>query len=80
MFVNSIKIFWGFRHKYLIAFGETALHSAAINNSKVTAEVLISNGANINEKDEDGDTPLHIATINNSKETAEVLISYGAEK
>ncbi|EAY10973.1 ankyrin repeat protein, putative [Trichomonas vaginalis G3] len=58
--------------------GRTALHIAAIYNSKETAELLISHGANINEKDENGRTALHIAAIYNSKETAELLISHGA--
>ncbi|EAY22938.1 hypothetical protein TVAG_076850 [Trichomonas vaginalis G3] len=33
-------------------YGETALHFAAIYNSKDTVEILISHGANINEKDD----------------------------
>ncbi|EAY14925.1 ankyrin repeat protein, putative [Trichomonas vaginalis G3] len=49
-------------------------------NSKETAEVLISHGANINEKDGNGNTALHIAATYNSKETAKVLISHGAKK
>ncbi|EAX65250.1 hypothetical protein TVAG_510380, partial [Trichomonas vaginalis G3] len=36
-------------------------------NSKETAELLISHGANINEKDYDGKTALHFAAIYNSK-------------
>ncbi|EAY15979.1 ankyrin repeat protein, putative [Trichomonas vaginalis G3] len=58
--------------------GETALHIAALNNSKETAELLISHGANINEKDNSKRTPLFDAAENNSKETAELLISHGA--
>ncbi|EAY12976.1 hypothetical protein TVAG_405220 [Trichomonas vaginalis G3] len=58
--------------------GETALHFAAIYNSKETIELLISQGANINEKDGNWKTALHVAAENNSKETAELLISYGA--
>ncbi|EAY16707.1 ankyrin repeat protein, putative [Trichomonas vaginalis G3] len=58
--------------------GITALHYAAMNNSKETAEVLISHGANINEKNKEGQTALHYAAENNNKETAEVLISHGA--
>ena len=59
--------------------GCTPLHYAANNNSKETAEILISNGADINAKDEDEATPLHYAANNNSKETAEILISNGAD-
>ncbi|EAX90660.1 ankyrin repeat protein, putative [Trichomonas vaginalis G3] len=42
------------------------------------AELLISHGANINEKDKDGKTALYIAAYKNSKETAKLLISHGA--
>ncbi|EAY08855.1 ankyrin repeat protein, putative [Trichomonas vaginalis G3] len=42
-------------------------------------EYLISKGADINAKDEDGCTPLHYAAGNNNKETAEILISNGAD-
>ena len=41
--------------------GRTALHKAAENNRKETAELLISHHANINEKNKDGQTALHIA-------------------
>ncbi|EAX97026.1 hypothetical protein TVAG_315280 [Trichomonas vaginalis G3] len=47
-------------------------------NSIEIAELLISHGANINEKDEDGKTALHFAAYYNSKEIAELLISNGA--
>ncbi|EAY16580.1 Protein phosphatase 1 regulatory inhibitor subunit 16A, putative [Trichomonas vaginalis G3] len=56
----------------------TTFYKAAWNNSKETAEVLISHGANMNEKDEDGNTPLHEAAKNNCKEIVELLISHGA--
>ena len=46
-------------------------------NSKETTELLISLGANINEKDNYGKTALHYAAENNGKETAELLISHG---
>ena len=44
-------------------FGCTVLHYAAENNSKAIAELLISHGANIYEKD-DRNTALHIAAYN----------------
>ncbi|EAY19948.1 hypothetical protein TVAG_402020 [Trichomonas vaginalis G3] len=59
-------------------FGKTALHIAACCHSKETIEVLISHGANINEKDKNEQTALHYAACNNSKESAEILISHGA--
>ncbi|EAX94535.1 hypothetical protein TVAG_429770 [Trichomonas vaginalis G3] len=57
--------------------GNTALHIAALYNSKETAELLISHGANINEKDSEESTALHSAACN-CKEVAELLISHGA--
>ncbi|EAY12313.1 hypothetical protein TVAG_161190 [Trichomonas vaginalis G3] len=58
--------------------GKAALHIAAYHNSKEITELLISHGANINEKDRNGEAALHIAARENSKETFEVLISHGA--
>ncbi|EAY15950.1 hypothetical protein TVAG_262000 [Trichomonas vaginalis G3] len=52
---------------------ENSLHHAAQNNSKETAELLISHGANINEKDNDGEISLHIAIDKDSKEKSELL-------
>ncbi|EAY19219.1 hypothetical protein TVAG_214440 [Trichomonas vaginalis G3] len=40
------------------------------------AELLISHGANVNEKDKDGKAALHIAARKNRKEMAELLISH----
>ncbi|EAX89589.1 hypothetical protein TVAG_485630 [Trichomonas vaginalis G3] len=62
-----------------ISMLKTPLHYAASNNSKETAEILISNGADINAKDKNRWTPLHYAASNNSKEIAEILISNGAD-
>ncbi|EAY04429.1 hypothetical protein TVAG_396150 [Trichomonas vaginalis G3] len=39
------------------------LHFAAMNDSKETAELLISHDANISEKDENGVTALHLYNI-----------------
>ncbi|EAY03167.1 hypothetical protein TVAG_345410 [Trichomonas vaginalis G3] len=41
-------------------------------------EYFFSQGANINEKDENGETALHNATIENNEETVEFLITHGA--
>ncbi|EAY20291.1 ankyrin repeat protein, putative [Trichomonas vaginalis G3] len=60
--------------------GKTALHYAAAKFcGKETAELLISHGANINEKDNDGYTALHYAAANFlGEKTVELLISHGA--
>ncbi|EAX94342.1 ankyrin repeat protein, putative [Trichomonas vaginalis G3] len=59
--------------------GITALHIAAMSNSKEIVELLVSHGADVNEKDKSGHTALRIATRNNSKEIVELLISHGAK-
>ncbi|EAX96438.1 ankyrin repeat protein, putative [Trichomonas vaginalis G3] len=42
-------------------------------------EYLISNGLDINAKDEVGQTPLHFAADHNCKEITEIFISNGAD-
>ena len=41
--------------------------------------LLISNGADVNAKDDDGSTPLHYAAHEGHKEIAELLIAKGAD-
>lgn len=43
--------------------GMTALHMAIKQSNKVTAEFLLSNGANTNAADQSGYTPLHVAAV-----------------
>ncbi|EAY18878.1 hypothetical protein TVAG_295300 [Trichomonas vaginalis G3] len=54
--------------------GIAALHSAALNKNKRTAEFLISHGADIFAKDKKLRTPFYYAACNNNKDTAELLI------
>ena len=56
--------------------GWTPLHNAAGYSTKEMVELLISNGANVNAKNDDGWTPLHDAA---TKEVAELLIAKGAD-
>ena len=54
----------------------TPLHSAAVFGNYKIAELLISKGANVNAKANDGLTPLHIAK---TKDFAELLIDNGSD-
>ncbi|EAY06460.1 hypothetical protein TVAG_149460 [Trichomonas vaginalis G3] len=49
---------------------------ATRENYTEVAKVLISHGADINEKYENGRIALHIAAHENNAETADVLISH----
>ena len=60
-------------------YGITPLHLAASWDSLKVAELLISSGADLEAKDNDGDTPLHLAARDNSLAVSELLISSGAE-
>ena len=54
------------------------LHTTTYKNNKEITIVLISHGANINEKDKYGNIALHYASICNSKERDELLTSLGS--
>ena len=64
-------------------FGWTALHIAAmstIDEQLEIAELLISRGAEVNAKDNNGRTPLHEAARHSSaKEISALLIAKGAD-
>ena len=62
-----------------IKAGNTPLHWAAAKNMAETAEVLLTQGANVNEKDKYGNILLHTAAWNNANETAELLLTQGAD-
>jgi ankyrin repeat protein len=60
-------------------FGTTPLHLAAWLGHKEIAELLITNGTDVNAKKAvEGETPLHEAAIEGHKEIAELLIVNGA--
>ena len=56
--------------------GHTPLHNAA---TKEIAELLITNGADINAKINDGSSPLIAAAMKGRKEVVELLIAKGAD-
>ena len=63
--------------------GETALHAVVRSYSEKHAievcELLIANGANLNELNVNGQTPLDEALMNDRKQTAETLRKHGGK-
>jgi ankyrin repeat protein len=60
-------------------YGNTALHTAAANNRKNVAEVLVSKGAEINVRGSNGAMPLHTAASWGNKDMVEFSVAKGAE-
>ncbi|MBK0378629.1 ankyrin repeat domain-containing protein [Mucilaginibacter segetis] len=60
-------------------FNVYPLHSAVAGNHTDIAEMLISNGANVNVKQTAGVTPLHSAAQNGNTELLIMLLEHGAE-
>jgi len=56
----------------------TALHAAASNNNVSEARLLLSNGSDLEARDNSCYTPLHRAVFKNNFEVAEFLLSKGA--
>jgi ankyrin repeat protein len=59
--------------------GMTSLHAAARKGLKEVVELLISEGVDVNAKNEDGWTPLHMAAAGGQNEIVELLIAAGAD-
>ncbi len=55
------------------------LHMAAEKGSRVLAELLLADGADVNAKDTSGYTPLHVAAGKGSRDVAELLLANGAD-
>jgi len=55
------------------------LHTAARNDQKEVAELLIDKGANVNGKSDEAGTPLHQAADRGHEEIVELLIAGGAD-
>lgn len=59
--------------------GETALHAAALFNSKEIANALLSHKADVNAVDKTGRTPLHWAAWRDCPDVALLLLKNGAD-
>ncbi|KAL1842300.1 hypothetical protein VTJ49DRAFT_5581 [Mycothermus thermophilus] len=59
--------------------GGTAVHKAARGDDTGLIERLITAGANIHQRDEDGMTPLHITAYSNSSDALSLLYEMGAD-
>jgi ankyrin repeat protein len=59
--------------------GRTSLHRAVLAGNKTIVEKLISNGLNVNIKDNRGWTALHLAAIRGYKDIVKLLLKAGAD-
>jgi len=64
--------------EYLQTCGFSELHMAVIDNNVKRIMLLIVEGANVNERDNDQNTPLHIACTLNIQ-TFRILLEHGAD-
>ena len=62
----------------LVGCGGPSIHQATIDGEIALIRRELSNGANVNEKNEDGLTPLHLAVKSGHKRIVELLIAKGA--
>ena len=63
----------------LVGCGGPSIHQATIDGKIALIRRELSNGANVNEKNEDGYTPLHLAVKSGHKRIVELLIAKGAD-
>ena len=59
---------------------DSLLHLAAFHSDYRDVELLLKNGANVNEKGDIGLTALHCAASRNKLEIVKLLVRYGADK
>lgn len=59
--------------------GMSAIHEAVLSGNLDTVKLLVSYGADIHQKDEEGWTPLHMACSDNYPHIARYLLSLGAD-
>jgi uncharacterized protein len=55
------------------------LHSAVARNQVKISELLLTNGANVNARQEGGFSPLHAAAQSGNLQMAELLLNHGAD-
>ncbi len=63
----------------LVGCGGPSIHQATIDGKIALIRRELSNGANLNEKNEDGYTPLLLAVKSGHKRIVELLIAKGAD-
>ena len=63
----------------LVGCGGPSIHQATIDGKIALIRRELSNGANVNQKNEDGFTLLHLAAQSGHKRIVELLISKGAD-
>ncbi len=56
-----------------------SIHQTVIDGNEALIRRELSNGANVNEKNEDGHTPLHLAAQSGHKRIVELLIDKGSD-
>ena len=61
-----------------VASGWSPLHQAACTGSRDCLELLLNNGADPNDTNDDGETPLHLAASNGFDDCVKSLVSNGA--
>jgi ankyrin repeat protein len=59
--------------------GASPIHDAVLNGEVELVEILIANGADVDERDVHGYTPLHLAIQQGNTDAAKVLINNGAD-
>ena len=74
---DSVSLFFFF---FFFQWQSTPLHIAAYNNKIEAVAALISHGADVNAREEDGETPLMRASRWGRAKIVEALLDAGADK